>query len=89
MSSADNISVGYGAKNKDGHIVPLATFEALPNNHYNVVPVVQYFVATGGFSPGTIIKVQDIGPAILVDFTTGSPNAEITQNSNQLYVRTK
>lgn len=79
--------LGFGGPDSTGEIVPLATFPILPNQTYNVTPVVKYFVGTGKYSPGEIINIQQIGPTILIDFTTGPLKAKITQHPDMNYTR--
>lgn len=79
--------LGFGGQDSSGDVVPLATFPMLPNQTYNVTPVVKYYIGTGSFTAGEIIDVQQIGPTILIDFTTGPVTADITQNPDMKYVR--
>lgn len=63
---------------------PVATFLAQPNDTFEVIPVVRFYVADGEFEAGEIIDVKSFSttPA-LIDFT-GLPQtkAVVTQNAD-------
>ncbi|KAK0706154.1 hypothetical protein B0T26DRAFT_837077, partial [Lasiosphaeria miniovina] len=69
IPNPNNTFVGLGGMSTAGSVVPMATFLASPSDTYNIFPVVKYYIATGSYSPGEIINVQEIGVTQLVDFT--------------------
>lgn len=79
--------LGYGGLDENGEVVPLAVFDMDPNETYNVLPVVKYYVSTGQYIPGDVIDVQEFGEYILIDFTSGSPNAVVVQANDRTYTR--
>jgi len=66
-----------GGLNMRGDVVPTATFLAEPGQTYTIFPVVQYYIATGTYTPGQIISVEQVGKTQLCDFTN-SPYSSMT-----------
>lgn len=64
-----NIFIGIGGKTADGEILPIATFQPTPQNTYQITPLVTYYVATGSYTPGTIMNVTALGNPGTIDFT--------------------
>lgn len=75
-----------GRYGSDGQtVVPVASYPALPNQKYIVEPVVTYYVATGSYTPGTVVHLTDVGAYATIDFTQatgGETIATITQNDS-------
>lgn len=67
---------------------PVATFLAEPNNTFEVIPVVKFYVGDGAYTPGEVIDVKEFStrPAE-IDFT-GKPQttATVVQNSDGSFV---
>lgn len=56
---------------------PSATFEALPNEIYNITPVNKFYVAEGAYTPGQVIDVAAAGATAAIDFN-GRPQTTAT-----------
>lgn len=70
----------FGLAQPDGSPIPapVATFPALPNETYNITPVVKFWAAEGAYVPGQVINVEAISAnSALVDFT-GRPQTTAT-----------
>ena len=82
FTSANNYVFGMSAAGKTPIPTPIATFEAEPNETFNVTPVVRFYAADGAFTPGEVIDVSAVSTkAAVMDFT-GKPQttATVTQN---------
>ncbi|PIC00841.1 hypothetical protein [Caulobacter sp. X] len=84
FTPAADLVFGLASDNGSGIPSPIATFEAAPNEKYNVTPIVQFYVADGSFSEGAIIDVTTVSNNnALIDFT-GTPftTAIVTQGAD-------
>jgi hypothetical protein len=72
-----------GGLNMQGKVVPVATFLAAPSQVYNLFPVVRYYIATGTYTPGQILNVQQVGVTQLVDFTGVTYNSVTYIHNNK------
>jgi hypothetical protein len=66
---------------------PVATFIAQPNDTYDITPVINFYVADGDYTPGSIIDYSAVSTkAGNVSFTGKSQtNAVVTQGANGLF----
>jgi len=66
---------------------PVATFLAEPNENYNIIPVVKFYVADGAYTVGEVIDVKSASAnAGVIDFTgLAQTTATATQGSNGLF----
>jgi hypothetical protein len=80
----NNFVFGLASDNGTPIPSPVATFSALPNEVYNVTPVVKFYVADGLYQAGAIIDYSGVSNvAAAIDFT-GLPQttATVTQAAN-------
>lgn len=66
---------------------PVATFTAEPNEKYNIIPVVKFYVADGAYTTGEVIDVKSLSAkAGEIDFTGKTQTtATVTQGSDGLF----
>ena len=79
-----NYVFGMAKQTSEGIPAPVASFTAMPNDTFNVIPVVTFYVAEGKYTPGEIIDVKEVSTkAATIDFT-GKPqtNAAVIQDAN-------
>ncbi|PIB91460.1 hypothetical protein [Caulobacter sp. FWC2] len=69
----------FGLAQPDGSPIPapVATFSALPNETYNVTPVIKFYVTDGAYAAGEVIDVAQVSNSAAVDFT-GTPYSTAT-----------
>ncbi|MET3664787.1 hypothetical protein [Caulobacter sp. 1776] len=76
----------FGLARDNGGIIPapVATFNALPNEIYNITPVVKFYVADGLYVPGQVIDYSAVSNNIAAIDFTGLPynTATVTQAAN-------
>ncbi|KAF2221011.1 hypothetical protein BDZ85DRAFT_251543 [Elsinoe ampelina] len=52
-----------------------ACWQAMPNTRYTITPTVKFYVSTGDFTAGEIVRVTEVGLTQLIDFTPNGANA--------------
>ncbi len=76
----------FGLASDNGGVIPapVATFPALPNEIYNITPVVKFYVADGLYVPGQVIDYSAVSNNIATIDFTGLPQttATVTQGAN-------
>ncbi|KAL2793185.1 hypothetical protein BJX66DRAFT_339091 [Aspergillus keveii] len=83
----NNILIGI-ANSKDGDIfTAMGTFTPFPSSSYQIQPQMVYHVATGQrFDAGQLVKVEQLGSTIAVDFNQrGTNNVVIVHNEQMLF----
>lgn len=68
---------GLAAASQTPIPTPVATFAASPNNIFNIVPVVKFYVAEGAYYPGEVIDPSQVANPATIDFT-GRPQTTAT-----------
>ena len=58
-------------KSDEEDIVPVAVWDADPNEHYDVIPREIFYVATGDFRLGEIVNIRSLGKIAKIDFSSG------------------
>lgn len=79
----------FGLAFDNGTVIPspVATFNAVPNERFNVTPVVKFYVGDSAYAPGAVIDVSTMSnDYATIDFT-GLPQttATVTQGANGMY----
>lgn len=74
----------FGLARNNGSAIPapVATFQALPNEIYNITPVVKFYVADGLYVPGQVIDYSAVSNSVATIDFTGLPQttATVTQD---------
>jgi hypothetical protein len=71
------------AVNVNGGIVLSNFVQANPNSNTDCQPILQYYVATGQYTPGSVMNfTQTSATAALCDFTGGYTVANVTRNKD-------
>jgi hypothetical protein len=71
-------------------VIPVAVWQAKPNQVYQVTPHVKYYISTGKYQPGTIVDVTNFGLVCEIDFTGKDENmASVVYNNNLKYEEVK
>jgi len=86
----NNFVFGLASDNGGAIPAPVATFQALPNEVYNITPVVKFYVADGLYVPGQVIDYSAVSNKCAeIDFT-GLPqtSATVTQGPNGAFTVT-
>ncbi|KAK2026630.1 hypothetical protein LX32DRAFT_565831 [Colletotrichum zoysiae] len=88
VANMGNIYLGVGAKDpKTGEVIPIQTYKAQPNITAVLYPVVKYYIAFGNYTPGTVVKMSEMGRVLSVDFTGISLNdVTFTLNDHNDYI---
>lgn len=84
---ANNFVFGLATDNGGAIPSPVATFNAVPNERYNITPVVKFYVADTACTPGEVIDMDAISnDYAAIDFT-GRPEttATVIQEANGAY----
>ena len=83
----DNYLFGLAKPTQTGVPGPVATFLAEPNCTYDIIPVMQFYVADGKYTAGDIINVKKFSSVSgVIDFTGRSQTtATVTQGDNGLF----
>lgn len=70
----------FGLASENGGVIPspVATFPAIPNERYNITPVVQFFVADSAYAPGAVIDVEAMSSDYATIDFTGRPQTTAT-----------
>ena len=50
-------------------VVPVAVWQAKPNQQYQITPKRIFYIATGDYKAGKIVNVADLGATATIDFT--------------------
>lgn len=74
----NNFVFGLARDNGGAIPAPVATFPALPNEIYNVTPVVKFYVADGLYVPGQVIDYSAVSNNIATIDFTGLPQTSAT-----------
>jgi len=76
----------FGLARDNGSAIPspVATFDALPNEIYNIAPVIKFYVGDGNYQAGQVIDVTTISNQYAtIDFTNqASTTATVIQGIN-------
>lgn len=76
----------FGLARDNGSAIPspVATFDALPNEIYNIAPVIKFYVGDGNYQAGQVIDVTTISNEYAtIDFTNqASTTATVIQGIN-------
>lgn len=87
FTPTNNFVFGLATPNGGPIPSPVATFQALPTERYNITPVVKFFVADSSCTPGAVIDVGAMSnDYAAIDFT-GRPEttATVIQGANGAY----
>ncbi len=90
FTPANNFVFGLASHNGGVIPAPVACFPALPNEVYNITPVVKFYVADGQYTPGQVIDVPAISDTCAVIDFAGAPQttATVTQGANGAFTVT-
>jgi hypothetical protein len=82
FTAKDKYVFGMAKPTNTGVPGPVATFLATPNDTFDIIPVVKFYVADGSYTPGDVINVKSFSTApIEIDFTGRSETtATVIQN---------
>lgn len=76
----------FGLASENGGVIPapVACFQALPDETYNITPVVKFYVADGLYTPGQVIDVSAVSNSCATIDFTGRPQttATVSQSPN-------
>lgn len=80
----NNFVFGLARPNGSAIPAPVATFQALPNEVYNIAPVVKFYVGDGYYQAGQVIDVSAVSNKYAtIDFTNQpSTTATVVQGIN-------
>jgi hypothetical protein len=84
FTPASGFVFGLASDNGSGIPSPIATFEAAPNEKYNLTPIVKFYVTDGDFTEGEIMAVTTASNATAaIDFTGSTfTTATVIQGAN-------
>ncbi|MVA27313.1 hypothetical protein V6582_00135 (plasmid) [Agrobacterium vitis] len=76
-------NVGSAIEVVDQGVVMSNFVIAKPNNHVDCQPILKFYVATGSYTPGTVMNFSQASQtAALCDFTGGKPELNVTLSNN-------
>ncbi|KAL8835416.1 MAG: hypothetical protein Q9176_006917 [Flavoplaca citrina] len=87
MTGYKHAFCGLGMKSpvpEEEDVVPVAVWQAKPNQDYHITPKRVYYISTGKFHAGLIVDVAKLGQTATVDFTGRKETVATVCLNNQL-----
>lgn len=69
---------------QDGEVVPVAVWQAKPNQQYQITPKRTYYISTGKYKAGRIVNVAELGTIATIDFTGRKETRATVEFTNEL-----